>query len=79
MPLQETLKHLKTGLAQSGGSLDPGVHKVLFEPIKHLWLAWALTLNAISPPCHLVGASPLPLCVWYLFILGSNILLSMVV
>ena len=29
--------------------------------------------------CHLVGASPLPLDVGYIFLVGSNILLSMVV
>ena len=33
----------------SVGSLGPGVHKVLFEPSKHLWWVWGLILNAISP------------------------------
>ena len=32
-----------------------------------------------APHTHLVGASPLPLDVGYLFLVGSNILLSMVV
>ena len=38
MPLQETLKHSKAGLAQSlVGSLGPGAHKVLFVPSKSLF------------------------------------------
>ena len=28
---------------------SPGVHKVLFEPSKHLWQVWSLILNMISP------------------------------
>ena len=39
------------------GSLGPGVHKVLFEP---------LIPNAILPPFCLVGASSLPLDMGYL-------------
>ena len=36
------------GLAQSlWGSLDPGVHEVLFESSKHLWWVWGLILNMI--------------------------------
>ena len=31
--------------------------QVLFEPIKHLWLVWALTLNVISPPLPSWGFS----------------------
>ena len=31
------------------GSLDPGAHKVLFEPSKHLWQLWSLILNVILP------------------------------
>ena len=38
-----------------------------------------MILNAISPLLYLIAASPLPLHVWYLFLVGSNILLSMVV
>ena len=47
VPLQETLKGRSGSV--SVGSLDPGVHKVLFEPSEHLWRVWDLILNAISP------------------------------
>ena len=48
MALQETLTHSKAGLAQSlVGPLGPGAHKVLFEPCKHLWWIWGLSLNMI--------------------------------
>ena len=48
MALQETLTHSKAGLAQSlVGPLGPGAHKVLFEPFKHLWWIWGLSLNMI--------------------------------
>ena len=40
----------------SVGSLDPGAHKVLFEPSKRLWQVWGLILNAILPPYCLAGA-----------------------
>ena len=41
---------------------SPAVHKVLFEPSKHFWLAWDLTLNVIfSLPIILLG---LLLCPW---------------
>ena len=33
----------------SVGSLDPGAHKVLFEPSRHLWWVWGLIANMISP------------------------------
>ena len=50
MPLQETLKNSKADLAQSlVGSLEPGVHKVLFEPSECLWWVWGLILNVILP------------------------------
>ena len=50
MPPQETLKHSKAGLAQYFvGSLGPGAPKVLFEPSKHLWQLWGLSLNVIFP------------------------------
>ena len=58
---------------------SPGVHKVLFELSKHLWWVWGLLLNAISPLLPSFWASPLPLDVGYLFLVGSNILLSVVV
>ena len=47
---QETLKHSKSGLAQSlVVSLSPGVQEVLFEPSKHIWWVWGLIPNMISP------------------------------
>ena len=50
MPLQETRKHSKAGLAQFlVGSLGPGAHEVLFEPFKHLWLVRGLILNVTLP------------------------------
>ena len=50
VPLQETLKYSKAGLAQPlVGSLGPGARQVLFESFKHLWRVWGLILNAISP------------------------------
>ena len=57
---------------------SPGVHNVLFKPSDSLWWVWGLILNAILPFLP-IGASPLPLDVGYLFLVGSNILLSMVV
>ena len=63
----------------SVGSLGPGVNKFLFEPSECLWRIWGLILNEISPSYHLAGASPLPVDVGYLFLLGSDILLLMVV
>ena len=72
-------KHKGRSGSVSAGSLGPGVHKVLFEPSKHLWQVRGLFLNGIShllPSCR---ASPVPLDVGYLFLVGSNILLSMVV
>ena len=63
----------------SMGSLGPNVQKILFEPSKSLWRVWGLILNAISPLLPLCWASPLPLDVEYLFLVRSNILLSMVV
>ena len=53
--------------------------QVLFEPSEHLWQSWALNLNMISPFLPSYWDSPLPLDVGYLFLVGSNILLSMVV
>ena len=47
------------------GSLDPGAHKVLFEPSKHLWKLWGLSLNVIFP---------LPLSCWgFSFALGHEV------
>ena len=50
-----------------------------FVPSEHLWQVWELILKVISPSYHLAGASPLPLDVVYLFTVGSNIFLLMVV
>ena len=48
MPLQETFKHSKAGLAQSlVGSLGPGMHTILFESSEHLLWLWGLILNVI--------------------------------
>ena len=33
----------------SVGSLDPGAHKVLFEPSRHLWWVWGLIVNMVTP------------------------------
>ena len=60
-------------------SLHPVAHEVLFESSERLWWVWGLILNAILSLLHLIAASPLPLEVGYLFLVGSNILLSMVV
>ena len=35
--------------SMSVGSLDPGAHKVVFEPSEHLWWVWDLILNTILP------------------------------
>ena len=61
------------------GSLGPGAHKILFEPSECLWQVWGLILKAILPLYHLVQASSLPLDVGYLFLVGFNIFLLMVV
>ena len=48
MPLQETLKHSKSNLAQSlwvSGSWC--THKVLFESSEHRWWEWVFILNVI--------------------------------
>ena len=54
---------------------DPGswYAQGLFQPCERLWKKWGWILNAISP--LLVEASPLPLDVGYIFLVGSNILL----
>ena len=49
----------------------------LFETSKHLWRVWGLILNVISLLLLLVGASPLPVDEKYLFLVESNIFLSM--
>ena len=42
-------------------------------------MVWSLILNVILPPNHLAGSSTLPLDMRYLFLMGSNIFLLMVV
>ena len=80
MPLQETFKHSKAGLAQSlVGSLGPGMHKVLFEPSKHLWQVLDLILNAILPLLPSCWGFSFALGHRISFMVGSNIFLSMVV
>ena len=51
----------------------------LFEFSEHLWWVRGLILNMILPPNHLAGSSTLPLDMRYLFLMGSNIFLLMVV
>ena len=58
-------------------SLDSGA-KVLFALSEHLQRIWSLILNVLCPSYCLVAASPLPLEVGYLFLVGFNILLLMV-
>ena len=60
-------------------SLCLDAHKVLFEPSKHLWRGWGLILNIISPLLPSCWAPPLALDMGYLFLVGFNILLLMVV
>ena len=80
MPPQETLKHSKLGLAQSlVGSLDPGEHKDLFEPSNHLWQAWGLILNVVLPILPSCWGFSFALGCVISFLVGSNILPSIVV
>ena len=82
---QETLKPSKPSLAQSLAEVT--------IPFPGSWCTQGLCLHppCISggyevyflmqflPSYHLVGASPLPLDVWYFFLVGSNVLLLMAV
>ena len=79
MPPQETLKHSKAGLAKSLWCHGSLWHKVLFEPSKCLWQIWDLILNVISPLLPSCWSFSLPLGMAYLFLVGSNILLLMIV
>ena len=78
IPLQKTLKHSKAGLAQSlWGAL---VHTRFFlspPSISGGYEVWVWMW--FCPSYHLAGASPLPLGMGYLFLVGSNVLLLMVV
>ena len=71
----QTLK----GRSGSVSVASPGTQNVFFEPSKHLWQVWGLILSAISPLLPFCWGSPLPLDMGYLFLVGSNILLPMVV
>ena len=67
-------------LAQSlVASLGLGGHKVLFEPSEGFWPVWGLILNWFCLSRCLFETYPLPLHVRNLFLVGSNILLSVVV
>ena len=67
------------GRSGSVSVASPGVHRVLFDPSEHLWQVYGLILNASFPSYYLAETSSLPLNMGYLFLVGSNILLSMVV
>ena len=62
----------------SVGSLGTGVHKVLFEPSKHLWKVWSLILNTISRLLLSYWVISFALGHGGSFLVGSNILLSVV-
>ena len=87
---RQLLTYISTGDTQtlkgrsgsdSVGSLGPGAHKVLFEPSEHLWQVWGVIVNTISvllTSCW--GFSCLDIGYFFFFFLvGSNIVLSMVV
>ena len=63
----------------SAGSQGPGVHKVLFEPSECLWQVWGLILNTVSPLLPSCWGFSFALRRGYLYLVGSNILLLMVV
>ena len=59
---------------------SPGTHKVLFELFEHLWCVWGFILSVISPLLPSCWDFSFALgCGISFFLLGSNILLSMVV
>ena len=58
---------------------SPAVHKVLFEPSRHFWLAWGLILNVIFPFLSSCWDFSFALGCRVSFLLGSNILLLIVV
>ena len=60
-------------------SLGPGVHKVLFESFEHLWRVWGLILKLILPLVPSCRGFSFALGHGVSFLLGSNILISMVV
>ena len=68
-------RHSKVGLAQS---LVRVTTPCLRSPLNISGRSEILFQMSLCPFYHLVGASPLPLDMGYLFLVGSNILLSMV-
>ena len=78
MSLQETLKHSKAGMSQSLWEIL--VHtRFCLSPLSISGRYGAWFQKWLSPSYHLAMASPLPLDLWYIFLVVSNILLSMVV
>ena len=68
-------RHSKVGLAQS---LVRVTTPCLRSPLNISGRSEILFQMSLCPFYHLVGASPLPLDMGYIFLVGSNILLSMV-
>ena len=66
----------RSGLVSVG---FPGVHKVTFEPSLCLWRVWGLILNAILPLLQSSWDFSFALGCGVSFVVGSNILLSIVV
>ena len=60
-------------------SRGPGVHKVLFESSETFWQVMSLILNTILPLLLSCWGFSFALGHGYLFLVGSNILLLMVV
>ena len=61
---------------------SPGVHRFCLSPLKHLWKVWGLILNAVLP--LLLSCCSFSFALghgisFFFFLVGSNILLSMVV
>ena len=88
LPMAVAARRASTGDSQtlkgwsgsvSVGSLGPSAHTVLFESSEHLWWVWGLIINMISPLLPSCWGSSFVLGRGYLFLVGSNILLSMVV
>ena len=71
----QTLK----GRPGSVSVVSPGVHKVLFEPSKHLWWVWDLILISVSPFLPYFWDFSFALGHGYLFLVGPNILRLMIV
>ena len=77
VPPQETLKHNSGSV--SVGSLGPGAHKVCLSP-PSISGGYGFDFKCeFAPPTILAGASPLPLNVGYLYLVGSNNFLLIVV